>query len=93
MDAKLSVLIGGIAEALCCCFRSPGGNSPMINTREPIKKPDFGSQLHYPDPHVTLETHQNPQRELFYFIFISCKNQPSIFSHSTTSYYRSAVPC
>lgn len=38
MDAKLSVLIGSKAVALYCCFRSPGENSPMINTREPIKK-------------------------------------------------------
>lgn len=37
MDAKLSVLIGSKAVALYCCFRSPGENSPMINTREPIK--------------------------------------------------------
>lgn len=48
MDHKLSVLIGSEAEAFYCCFRSPH-NSPMINTREPIKKQSWQeTALHRP---------------------------------------------
>lgn len=67
MDAKLSVLIGSEAAAPYRCSGSSGENSPMINTREPIKNQTLAASC---DTGNTSEAVERASDFIYLFIFL-----------------------
>lgn len=89
MDVKLSVLIGSNAVALYCSFRNPGENSPMINTREPIKNQTLAANcitltLMWHWKHIRI----HGEGFLFYFYFLQKPTQ-----HFQSPHYRLLLIC
>lgn len=86
MEAKLSDVKDSKAAALYCGSRSPGENSPMINTREPIKKQTLAANCITPTlmwrwKHIRI----HGEGSLFYFYFLQ-----NPIRHFHSSHYRRA---